>query len=227
MRRSVVAVVSALCVAAVALVPGAAFAARHHHRNHHQSSHKAKIRHLTFGSLAGSGTTGATGTTGTTGPVTGPQVTVQAFSGGVLTLMLTDGSTVAGSVGPNTQIQCPTLSPSMGDDFAVDGGPSGGGDQGGGFGGQGGQGGGDQGGQGGQGGGDDQGDQGPTGTTGMTGATGSTGPQGGPGDDNNDGDDGGQQGSCGVSSLTPGAVVLEANLAITSTGKTWELLILG
>jgi hypothetical protein len=178
---------AATCVAAAVLVPGAALADhgnRHSHhlrRQHVARRHHARIRHLNFssGSTPGgpsvTGTTEMTGTTGMTGATGAAAVTVQSFSGGVLTLSLPDGSTVSGTVTNNTEIECSSSRDggNVGDDFAFDGGhgPRGSGGQG------------------------DQGNSGP-------------------------GDQG--EGMNCSSALAPGAIVSEARLDISSTGKTWE-----
>lgn len=205
MRRTIL--IAAACIAAVAVIPGAALA-RHssRHVRHHKATHHAKIRHLFF-NAGGTSNTGTTGMTGPAGP-TGPAVTVQSFTGGVLTLTLADGSTASGTVTGDTEIDCGSM-------------------------------GGDQGDQGDQGDGGDQGNQGDdlafddgpgwNGPTGTSGATGPTGDQGDQGGDNQGDDDGGDQGSgasC-MSALTPGAVVTEAEMAISSSGKTWEKIELG
>jgi hypothetical protein len=77
----------------LAFAPAGALA-RHHHRSHH--SH-ARIER--FGR-------DATSSTPTTSNSTDNAGTVQSFSGGVLTIMLGDGSTVSGSVTNDTELEC-------------------------------------------------------------------------------------------------------------------------
>lgn len=173
MRRTILC--AATCAAAAVLVPGAALA---DHGNRH--SHHVRRQHVTRHHHARIRMTGTTGMTGATGAAA---VTVQSFSGGVLTLSLPDGSTVSGTVTSNTEIECSSSRDGgdMGDDFAFDGGPG-------------------PSGSGGQG---DQSNSGP-------------GDQGG----DNPGDQG--EGMNCSSALAPGAIVSEARLDISSTGKTWE-----
>jgi hypothetical protein len=106
MRKIWMGVVASCAV--LALVPATA-AAQRHHRSH---GHHARVHHRTFGSDPAT-TQGQTGTqnTGTAGPAG----TVQSFTGGVLTIALTNGSTVSGQVTNDTQIACESSQTSVGD----------------------------------------------------------------------------------------------------------------
>lgn len=95
MRKLVLSVVA--CCALIAIVPASALAHRHHHHKRHHS----RIHHRTFGhdwSQSGSSTT-STSSDQNAG-------TVQSFTGGVLTIALTNGQTVSGAVTGDTQIEC-------------------------------------------------------------------------------------------------------------------------
>jgi hypothetical protein len=88
--------------AVIAFAPATALAKRHHHSHVHHTTVHRKI----FGSDAAT-TPGQPGTTPGTGTQSaGPAGTVQSFTGGVLTILLTNGSTVSGQVANNTQISC-------------------------------------------------------------------------------------------------------------------------
>ena len=90
MRRTNITLSAVLML--LAFAPASALA-RHHHRRHH--SH-ARIER--FGRDVTSGTT-----TSSSADSAG---TVVSFSGGVLKLMLADGSTVSGSVTNDTELEC-------------------------------------------------------------------------------------------------------------------------
>ena len=95
MRKLLLSVVASLALVAVA--PATALAQRHHHRSHVRH---ARIHHKRFGSAPGSATSGMPSAGQTAG-------TVQSFTGGVLTILLSDGkTTVSGRVTPDTAIQC-------------------------------------------------------------------------------------------------------------------------
>lgn len=91
MKRLVLTLAAAASVLAAA--PAAALA-RHHH--HAARTHHARI--MRFGDLSGQPST--------TSPTTGNAGTVTSFTGGVLTIQLTDGSTVSGTVSNDTSIEC-------------------------------------------------------------------------------------------------------------------------
>ena len=109
-------------------VPGLASAAAHHHsschhRAHHacvHSHHAQRARVMTFGAAStstgsGTGTSNATGSTPTsaTTPASSGETagTVASLTGGVLTITLTDGSTVSGKVTEKTEIHCQAATP--------------------------------------------------------------------------------------------------------------------
>ena len=120
MRRFVAFTIASCFVLATG--PAAALARPHHHRHHHHA------RTERFGTLSTSTTT--------TSPTTPPAAagTITSFTNGVLTITLSDNSTVSGAVTPNTEIECQSSSATMGGDLATDGNPSdgsqGGGDSG-------------------------------------------------------------------------------------------------
>ena len=78
---------------AVALLPAVASADSHHHRHHHMS---ARARLQSFG------------TSSPTAPARDNAGTVTSFTGGVLTIKLTDGSSVTGKVTAATELKCET-----------------------------------------------------------------------------------------------------------------------
>lgn len=93
MRRLTITLAAALMLAAMA--PASALA-RHHHGRHHSRVRHARVER--FGSDATSTSSGssAADTAGT----------VQSFTGGVLTILLNDGSTVSGMVNNDTELEC-------------------------------------------------------------------------------------------------------------------------
>jgi hypothetical protein len=96
MRKTLLTVVASCALLAVA--PASALA---HGRGHHRSHH-ARAHHRTFGADQGMGQN--TGTSPSAG-------TVQSFTGGVLTIALTNGSTVSGQVSNFTRIICLAAQP--------------------------------------------------------------------------------------------------------------------
>ena len=188
----------------IALAPAAALA-RGHHRGHHQRGRHARVHTERFGPVS----SGA--------PSANPSDnagTVASFAGGVLTLRLTDGSTVGGVVNDETEIKCET--PAATAQMADHGGDGGSGDNG----------------------------SGDDGTPGDQTAAQQTSPSTQPAEPNdgaaeneaaepndneaNDNDtaenenEGQQAGSCGSSSLVAGAVVREAELRVSSTGAVFK-----
>ena len=117
MKKIMLAVVATCAV--FAFVPASALAQRHH--RHH--AHHARVHHKKFGTDPSSPTTT---------PSSQSAGTVQSFTGGVLTIALTSGTTVSGMVTPDTEIICvtPETSGVMGHDEG-DGGGGSFGDQGG------------------------------------------------------------------------------------------------
>jgi hypothetical protein len=144
--------------------------------------------------------TSATSQTGQTGTSSGNAGTVASFTNGVLTITLADGSTVAGRVSDATELECTT---SSGQSQS----------------------------------GDDSGDNSSSTDSQSSGSSdqssgsgdqssGSDNQSSGSGDNQSSGSDnqssGGQ--TCATAALTPGAVVREAELAISSSGATWQKL---
>jgi hypothetical protein len=119
--------------------------------------------------------------------------TVTSFTNGVLTITLSDNSVVSGMVTDRTEIECTaTQTDDDSGDVQTDGGGSGGGDN------------------------NTTGDNG-----GGSNNNGGQGNQGGQRDQGDQGDQGDGQSACTTAALTSGTVVQEAELSISSTGKTW------
>jgi hypothetical protein len=98
MRKTLLTVAASCALLAVA--PAGALA---HGRRHHRS-HRSRAHHRTFGADQGMGQN--TGTSPSAG-------TVQSFTGGVLTIALTNGSTVSGQVSNFTDIVCESAQTGM------------------------------------------------------------------------------------------------------------------
>lgn len=113
MRRIVMTAVATISLAA----PSAALAhngERHHH--HHRGRHHGHAHVLAFHAQAPASPTQTTGTP-TSGTPSGESAgTIVSFENNVLTIKLSDGSTVAGKVTEQTEIECaaPTGSSSAG-----------------------------------------------------------------------------------------------------------------
>jgi hypothetical protein len=80
----------------VALIPATALGRSHHRRHHHQARVHHKIRHKQFGRSDAPTTSAMSDNAGT----------VASFDGTKLTIQLTDGSTVSGTVNNDTEIEC-------------------------------------------------------------------------------------------------------------------------
>jgi hypothetical protein len=93
--------------------PGVASAhnAKRHHRAHHHHARRATVR--TFGSPLPPARPGSTtGTPVTPAPDSGATAgTVTSFTGGVLTITLSDGTTVSGQVTERTELHCLPAAP--------------------------------------------------------------------------------------------------------------------
>lgn len=178
--------------AALGAVPTAALAHHHHH-------HRMRSRLERFGRAAAAqpNFTSNSAPSGTAG-------TVVSFSGGVLTIMLNDHSTVSGTVANKTELECTSSSSSS---SASDAGQTR-----------------EDGGQRGSDGSSDGNDGSASAGDGDTSAPAPT--TSNSEDDSRTGEDQGddQQEACSTSSLIPGAVVQEAELSITSTGAVWKKL---
>jgi hypothetical protein len=208
MRRTVMAIASALAI--VLAAPGMALA-HHHGRGHHGKHHGRHRAHgarvIKFAPVEeGKGAEGSTETTTTSEGVG----TVASFEGEVLKIKLNGGSEVGGKVTEDTHLVCisPTAAQSdddegAGDDQSAD-------DEG------------DH--QGEEAGSDDgSGDEGGE-TSDEHGATLSAHDSSFEGEDGSDDDSAGQ--SCETSALTPGTMVREAELRLISSGAVWESVVL-
>jgi len=166
-----------------------------HHRAHRACEHVHHARHarvLVFGTAPTGTTTGAPTTAPTSStPASADQTagTVASFTGGVLTITLTDGSTVSGKVTEETEIHCMATASAEGLEDGHDG-------------------------EGGEDSGEDS--HGGSGTS----AHAADSSQGGS-DDGGDGEHG-ESSPCTSAVLTPGAVVREAELSVSSGGAVWD-----
>jgi hypothetical protein len=114
-----------LALAAPGVASAHHLAERQHHHARHASAHH---RHATRATVRTFGSAPATGqATTTTPPATPPSAsgetagTVTSFTGGVLTITLTNGSTVSGQVTDQTEIRClPSAPPAEGEDQGDD-----------------------------------------------------------------------------------------------------------
>lgn len=93
MRKTVLSVVA--CCAVIAIVPASALAHGRHHLRHHRAHH-ARIHHWGHDQGMGSGQT----------QNASPAGTVQSFTGGVLTIAMSNGQTVSGQVTGDTEVKC-------------------------------------------------------------------------------------------------------------------------
>ncbi len=112
MKRTILITSTAATFLALAILPAAA-SAEHHHRHHHRS---ARVRVLSFG------------TNNPSAPASDRAGTVTSFTGGVLTIKLTDGSSVVGRVTSATELKCESGSGSTTARMADHGGGEGSGD---------------------------------------------------------------------------------------------------
>jgi hypothetical protein len=111
--------------ALLAIVPASALA--RHHRGHHQvkhhRTHHARVRHEVFGGGALKSSSG-----GKENEAQDNAGTVDSFTNGVLTIKLSDNSTVSGHVTSATEIECQAPEPQETQHMDGDGGTSGGDD---------------------------------------------------------------------------------------------------
>lgn len=188
MRRTTITLSAALML--LAFAPTGALA-RHHHRRHHKRTHHARIERF------GRDVT-------TTSPTASPEDnagTVQSFSGGRLTILLNDGSTVSGQVTRDTELEC--IAPEQDQTIHEDGDtggddPSGDGENGG------------------QSSGDDQGDAAEQNDQAEE-----------PNENEAAEENENEMENCSSSNLTAGTVVHEAELRLSSTGSVWKKVELG
>jgi hypothetical protein len=185
---------SAMLAFAAPGVASAHGAKRHHHANHHAK--RATVR--TFGSPlppAGAGST--TSTPVTPAPDSGATAgTVTSFTGGVLTITLTNGSTVSGQVTGQTELHCLPATPpppAEGEDRGDDQGNSESGD-------------------------------GEHSTSGHEGGASHSDGNSSSGSGDGEGTDNPGQGdqSCTTAALVAGTVVREAELSVSSAGAVWD-----
>jgi hypothetical protein len=94
MRKIVLSVVA--CCALVAIIPASALAHGNHHKRHH-----SRVHHRTFGHDWGQSGSSTTSTSSEQNAGT-----VESFTGGVLTIALTNGQTVSGDVTNDTEMEC-------------------------------------------------------------------------------------------------------------------------
>jgi hypothetical protein len=159
-----------------------------HHRHH---DHRSHVRLFTRAASTSTPTTSSSSDEQTVASVT-------SFTGGVLELTLTDGSTVSGKVTEGTEIECRMAEQQQ-------------------------PGGGDEHHRGGSG----RGGPGPSGSSQRDDGDDNDQGDHDPGEDDDNGEHGVDQGQpemapCGVSALVPGAKVSEAELRVSSTGAAWE-----
>jgi hypothetical protein len=96
MKRIITIASTGAMLLAVAALPAAASAQGQHHRRHHARVHA----HLQ-----------SFGTTSATAPASGDAGTITSFTAGVLTIKLADGSSVSGKVTPTTELKCESAVP--------------------------------------------------------------------------------------------------------------------
>jgi hypothetical protein len=96
MKRITLITSLAASLLAIALQPAIATAERHHRHRHH---HAAQTRFEHFGP------------SNLTAPASADAGPIVSFTGGVLTIKLGDGSTVAGKVTTTTELKCASASP--------------------------------------------------------------------------------------------------------------------
>jgi len=197
---------AALATSMLALFAPAVAAARHgHHHRGHARTHKghAKTSRVVLFGSASALTTSATPTTPIVKPETEKAGTIESFKEGppkegLLTIKLTDGSTVSGKVTEQTEIRCPTPPPEGSDNDDNEGGD------------------------------EEGGNDGERSARGSSGSFGSQhGDVMAHSACHNSASEAGNQKSCTTASLVPNAVVLAAELKLTPTGPVWEKVVLG
>jgi hypothetical protein len=199
MRRMLLtAMASSMLVLAAPGMASAAHNGKRHHGAQHASRHARHAKGARLVRFTASTTPGAPSGTPATTPPTGETAgTVTSFTGGVLTITLTDGTVVSGKVTEGTELRCKSAAPPTTETTGDD-----------------------------EGGGDDQSgsdgaEHGGGFTDGQAGRQHDS--QGGEG--RGDGQDGnGDEGeeSCTTTALVPGAVVREAELRVSGAGAVWE-----
>jgi len=193
MKRIITIASTGATLLAVGLLPASASAHGQHHRHHHTGA-RAHLQSF--------------GTANPAAPASGNAGTVTSFTGGVLTIKLSDGTSLTGKLTTSAELRCESpasVTTARTADHSSAGGdsrsaqtPAG----------------------------DGQGAPGSSQSQSTSGAT----PAVEPADDNGQdiGESGDQQGppanggeACETASLTPGAVIRQAELAVTSAGSTF------
>jgi hypothetical protein len=195
MRRFLVGAVAA---SLLALTGSATALAAHHGKRHHRTHHAARHRHhhatgarlLRFGAAAFN--TSGVATKSPLAPSDENAGTAKSFTGGLLTITLTDKTEVSGKVTEATRLECESATA-----------PEGGQDE-------------DEQGDDNQGDDDNQGaEQGTPGGDEHSGTTATTA-------SNDSGDDDEDGAACTTEALVTGGVVHEAELSVSSAGSVWE-----
>ena len=116
--------------ALLAILPASALA--RHHRGHHQAkhhrTHHARVRHEVFGGGALRSSSAAKENDAPENEAQDNAGTVDSFTNGVLTIKLSDNSTVSGRVTDATEIECQAPEPQQTQHMDGDGGSTSGGD---------------------------------------------------------------------------------------------------
>jgi hypothetical protein len=123
MRRALFTFLAAGALIAVIPVAAQARQARHHHARHHLRAHRARVRHETF-TPSGSGSSSGSTSSGTTSPGTAEQSagTVTGVGNGMMTITLNgSGSTVTGAITSATEMECEAPNTAQNPDQATSG----------------------------------------------------------------------------------------------------------
>jgi hypothetical protein len=99
MKRITIIASLAASLLAIALVPTIASAERHHSHHRHHRGTQSRLEHF--------------GTSNPAAPASGDAGTITSFTGGVLMIKLTDGSSVTGKVTSATELKCESASPAI------------------------------------------------------------------------------------------------------------------
>jgi hypothetical protein len=189
--------------ALLAIVPATALAHGDHPRHHAKRQHRVRthLRHITAADSSPGANAGTTTGSGASSTDNAGKVTSFDTTTGKLVITLTDGSAVSGVVNGNTELKCDSASTRssaasgpMQSDLSRDGG----------------------------------GDQNSGDTQSSSGDQSSSTGQGDQNDQNDQNDQGDQndagngQAACTTTNLTPGTVVHEAELSVSSPGSIWR-----
>jgi hypothetical protein len=99
MKRITIIASLAASLLAIALVPALASAERHHSHHHHHRGSQSRLEHF--------------GTSNPAAPAGEDAGTITSFTGGVLVIKLSDGSSVTGKVTTATELKCESASPAI------------------------------------------------------------------------------------------------------------------